>query len=78
MLDIVDTEAEEKYYLSPAGCAGIVRRSIERNAGINQRLKYHLCNGFKNAHDLIHGKYHTLKPISEDFNENSCLAKNGY
>lgn len=44
MLDIVDTNADEKYYLSPAGCAGIVRRSIERNAGINERLKYYLIN----------------------------------
>lgn len=74
MLDIVDTEAEEKYYLSPAGCAGIVRRSIERNASINQRLKYHLSNGVKDAHDLIHGKCHSPKPISEDFDENIGLA----
>lgn len=45
MLDIIDTNAEEKYYLSPAGCAGIVRRKTERNAGINKRLEYHLRNG---------------------------------
>lgn len=54
MLDIVDTNADEKYYLSPAGCAGIVRRSIERNAGINQRLKYHLSNGLKNKLELVY------------------------
>lgn len=52
LLDIVDTDADEKFYLSPAGCAGILRRSIERNAGINQRLKYHLCNGLKKAQKL--------------------------
>lgn len=53
MLDIVDTEVDEKYYLSPAGCAGIVRRKIERNAGINERLEYHLRNGFNNKQELI-------------------------
>ena len=48
MLDIVDTDVDEKYYLSPAGCAGIVRRKIERNSGINDRLELHLRNGFNN------------------------------
>lgn len=48
LLDIVDTEADEKYYLSPAGCAGIVRRKLERNTKINERLEYHLRNGFNN------------------------------
>lgn len=48
MLDIVDTDVDEKYYLSPAGCAGIVRRKIERNSGINDRLEIHLRNGFNN------------------------------
>lgn len=46
ILDIVDTNADKKYYLSPAGCAGIVRRSIERKTSINDRLKFHLMNGF--------------------------------
>lgn len=64
MLDIVDTEVDEKYYLSPAGCAGILRRSIERNAGINERLKYHLINGCKASHDLVIVR-NGLKPISE-------------
>ncbi len=53
MLDIVDTEADDKFYLSPDGCAGIVRRSIERNAGINARLKFHLINGFRNNPELV-------------------------
>ena len=48
MLDIVDTDVEDKYYLSPAGCAGIVRRKIERNVRINERLEFHLRNGFGN------------------------------
>ncbi|MDE7433020.1 MAG: DNA cytosine methyltransferase [Lachnospiraceae bacterium] len=48
LLDVVDIDAEEKYYLSPAGCAGIVRRKIERNTGINERLEFHLRNGFGN------------------------------
>lgn len=53
MLDIIDTEPDEKFYISPEGCAGIVRRSLERNAGINERLKYHLINSFKNNPELV-------------------------
>ena len=53
MLDIVETEADEKYYLSPAGCAGIVRRKIERNSGINARLELHLRNGFNNEPSFL-------------------------
>lgn len=53
MLDIVDTDVDEKFYISPEGCAGIVRRSIERNAGINPRLKFHLINGFKDNQELV-------------------------
>lgn len=73
MLDIVDTEAEEKYYLSPAGCAGIVRRSVERDAGINERLKYHLINGCKSTHDLVNAR-NGFKPISEFSDINIGLA----
>lgn len=39
MLDIIDRDADEKYYLSPAGCAGILRRKRERNVNINSRLQ---------------------------------------
>lgn len=48
MLDVIDTDADEKYYLSPAGCAGIIRRKVERNTSINERLAFHLRNGFEN------------------------------
>lgn len=44
MLDIIDTEPDEKLYISPAGCAGILRRSYEHNAKINARLKIVLKN----------------------------------
>lgn len=44
MLDIVDTEPDEKLYISPAGCAGILRRKREYNAGMNSRLEYVLEN----------------------------------
>jgi DNA (cytosine-5)-methyltransferase 1 len=44
MLDIVDTEPDEKLYISPAGCAGILRRKREHNAGMNARLEYILEN----------------------------------
>ena len=31
LLDIVDTNPDEKFYISPAGCAGILRRKREHN-----------------------------------------------
>lgn len=37
--DIIDTEATENFYISPAGCAGILRRKDERNLKINKRLE---------------------------------------
>lgn len=39
MLDIVENVTDEKFYLSAAGCAGILRRKAERNARINPRLE---------------------------------------
>lgn len=39
LFDVIDTDAEEKFYLSPAGCGGILRRSKERNIKINIDLK---------------------------------------
>lgn len=53
MIDIIDTHADEKLYLSPAGCAGIIRRKIEHNSGINERLEFHLRNGFYNDESYI-------------------------
>lgn len=53
LLDIIDTDADEKFYISPAGCAGIVRRKMERNAGINKRLEFHLRNRFDNNPDSL-------------------------
>ena len=44
MLDFIDTNPEEKLYISPAGCDGILRRKIEHNAGINARLEVILRN----------------------------------
>ena len=44
MLDIVDTEPDEKLYISPTGCAGILRRKREHNAGMNARLEIVLEN----------------------------------
>lgn len=44
MLDIIDTEPDEKLYISPAGCAGILRRKREHNAGMNARLEIVLGN----------------------------------
>lgn len=44
ILDIIDTEPDEKLYISPAGCAGILRRKRERNANMNSRLEVVLEN----------------------------------
>ena len=44
MQDIVSSDDVPDIYLSPVGCAGIVRRSIERNLSINPRLLDVLTN----------------------------------
>lgn len=44
MLDIIDTEPNEKLYISKAGCAGILRRKREHNVGMNARLEIVLEN----------------------------------
>ena len=44
MLDIIDTNPNEKLYISQAGCAGILRRKREHNAGMNARLETILEN----------------------------------
>lgn len=44
MLDIVDTNPDEKLYISPAGCAGILRRKRTHNARMNARLEVVLKN----------------------------------
>ena len=44
MLDIIDTEPDEKVYISAVGCAGILRRKREHDAGMNARLEIVLEN----------------------------------
>ena len=44
ILDFIDTNADEKFYISPAGCAGIIRRKEEHNSNINPRLEIILRN----------------------------------
>ena len=39
MLDIVDTEPDEQFYISPRGCDGILRRKYQHNLGMNSRLE---------------------------------------
>ncbi len=41
--DIIQTDVPENFYISPAGCAGIIRRKNERNLNINRRLEQILC-----------------------------------
>lgn len=36
--DIIDTDAEEKFFISPVGCKGILRRAEERRMKMNPRL----------------------------------------
>lgn len=44
ILDIIDTEPDEKLYISPTGCAGILRRKREHNVKMNARLEVVLEN----------------------------------
>lgn len=44
MRNIVETQAEEKFYLTPVGCKGILRRAVERNVRINPVLEKKLSN----------------------------------
>lgn len=44
MLDIIDTNPDEKLYISQAGCAGILRRKQEHNTKMNPRLEAVLKN----------------------------------
>lgn len=44
MLDIVDTECPEKFYITEKGCDGILRRKYEHNARMNIRLESVLKN----------------------------------
>jgi DNA (cytosine-5)-methyltransferase 1 len=37
--DVIDVSADERFYISPAGCKGILRRTEERDMSINSRLK---------------------------------------
>ncbi len=39
LYDIVDVSAEERFYISPVGCKGILRRKNERNLSINNKLE---------------------------------------
>jgi hypothetical protein len=38
--DVIDCDASEKFYISPVGCKGILRRKDERQIRINARLEY--------------------------------------
>ena len=39
---IIDMNPSEKFFISPVGCKGILRRKEERNKKINNKLKYYL------------------------------------
>lgn len=39
MVDIADVNCPEKFYITEAGCLGILRRKYEYNAGMNTRLE---------------------------------------
>lgn len=44
LVDIADTNTPEKFYITPKGCAGILRRKQEHNSGMNTRLEIVLQN----------------------------------
>lgn len=39
LIDVIDVNADEKFYISPVGCRGILRRKEERGLRINFRLE---------------------------------------
>lgn len=44
MKDIVEVDCPEKYYISPVGCYGIIRRAKEREQKVNNRLEFALAH----------------------------------
>ena len=44
LFDIIDINASENFYITPAGCKGILRRKEERGTSINPRLEVVLRN----------------------------------
>jgi DNA (cytosine-5)-methyltransferase 1 len=40
--NVIDVNCPKKFYISPVGCHGILRRAEERDCKINERLKYAL------------------------------------
>ena len=44
MLDVVDVDCAEKFYITAKGCTGILRRKYEHNSGMNERLEIVLKN----------------------------------
>lgn len=39
LIDVIDVDAPENFYISPVGCKGILRRKVERDLTINPRLE---------------------------------------
>lgn len=50
--DIVSPEISEKIFISPVGCAGILRRRKERNLSINRELEIALIRGASVMSDI--------------------------
>ena len=44
LFDVIDVQVEEKFYITPVGCKGILRRRAERDLSINPRLRLILRN----------------------------------
>lgn len=53
LVDIADSNTPEKFYITTRGCAGILRRKHEHNAGMNERLEAVLneCSGSYAAYE---------------------------
>lgn len=49
--DIISPEVSEQIYISPVGCAGILRRRKERNLSINKELEKALIKGMTRMSD---------------------------
>lgn len=52
IVDIADTNTPEKFFITEKGCAGILRRKYENNAGMNERLEIVLSDCSKCPTDI--------------------------
>ena len=76
--DIVESSADSAFYLTPAGCKGILRRRAERGLTINKRLELVLTRISSEWTDEQIDKVSRIQPrgrFSAQTNSNSIFAR---